>query len=439
MILHSWGRYPVVEPARIERMVWRDHRPPFASAGAWLAYGLGRSYGDVCLNEDGVSILTHGLDRIISFNEERGIVRCEAGVSLETLIRFALPRGFFPATTPGTQLITIGGAVANDVHGKNHHRVGSFGNTVLGLHLLRSDGTLLWCTPSENSELFSATIGGLGLTGLIIDVELQLRRVRGPWIDAETFRFHTLREFLHLSRELAPRYEYTVAWVDGTSSGAQLGRGLFYAGNHSTTTLYDRPEKRKFHIPFPFDAPDKLLTRSTISIFNSFYWRKTLSDRQASQRHYTNFFYPLDTIEDWNRLYGKRGFFQHQSVIPFENGEETLRELLSRVSHYGKASFLAVLKTFGSEPSRGMLSFPRPGITLALDFANEGEETLQFLNSLDEVVAQAGGALYPAKDARMSREMFQLSFPRLEEFKKWKDPLFSSSLWRRLGGSNDDQ
>ena len=189
MILHSWGRYPVVEPARIERMVWRDHRPPFASAGAWLAYGLGRSYGDVCLNEDGVSILTHGLDRIISFNEERGVVRCEAGVSLETLIRFALPRGFFPATTPGTQLITIGGAVANDVHGKNHHRVGSFGNTVLGLHLLRSDGTLLWCTPSENSELFSATIGGLGLTGLIIDWSFNSDGFAAPGLMLKLFAF----------------------------------------------------------------------------------------------------------------------------------------------------------------------------------------------------------------------------------------------------------
>lgn len=433
-VLNSWGNYPVVEPARIERLAWRDQRPDFNSAGSWLPYGLGRSYGDVCLNGDGVSLLTAALDRVISFDPESGRIRCEGGMTLGDLLKFTLPRAHFLSVLPGTQFVTIGGAIANDVHGKNHHNGGSFGNSVIGFHLLRSSGELLWCSREENRELFAATIGGWGLTGLILDAEIQLRPVAGPWIDTEVFRFHSLRDFLRLSEKLSPRYEYTVAWIDGTSSGAQLGRGLFFAGNHSSTTLYDRPERWRPQLSFPFVAPNSLLNKTTIRAFNSFYWRKTLSDRQASQQHYKPFFFPLDAIDNWNRMYGKRGFFQYQCVVPFDNGEESIREILTRVSDFGKASFLAVIKTFGTIPSPGMVSFPRPGITLALDFANEGEETLKFLNSLDEIVREAGGALYPAKDARMSPEMLELSFPRLQEFAKWKDPLFSSEFWRRTGG-----
>ena len=436
MIVSSWGRYPKVETADVKRLQWLHEKIDFDPEKRYLAYGMGRSYGDSCLNEGGTLLMTRGLCRFVSFDPETGELHCESGVTLREILAFALPRGFFLPASPGTSQVTVGGAIANDVHGKNHHVAGTFGCVVDGFRLLRSTGETLWCSRTENPALFAATIGGLGLTGLILDVKMRLRKVRGPWLRTETIRFGSLREFLQLSKELAPKYEYSVSWVDGTSSGAQLGRGLFMAGNHADVTVEERKEPFVPKVAFPCEAPEWLLNKLTIRAFNALYWRKTLGERVSGLQHYVPFFYPLDAIEDWNRMYGKRGFFQYQCVLPFGDGEEATAEMLRRISAYGKGTFLSVLKTFGDVRSPGMLSFPRPGITFALDFPNEGKETLDFLSMLDDIVTEAKGALYPAKDARMAPKMFEASFPRLNEFAEHVDPRFSSSLWRRLGGTH---
>ena len=436
MTVCSWGKYPKVEAAAVKHLSWRHEKIDFDPATSFLAHGMGRSYGDSCLNEGGTLLMTRGLDRFVSFDPETGDLRVEAGVTLEEILRFALPRGYFLPASPGTCHVTVGGAIANDVHGKNHHVAGTFGCVTDEFTLLRSSGEILRCSRTENAGLFRATIGGLGLTGLILDAKIRLRKVRGPFLDVKTIQFGSLREFLQLSKELGPKYEYSVSWVDGTAHGAQLGRGLFMAGNHSDLTVEEKKEPFVPKLVFPCEAPEWLLNRATIRAFNELYWRKTVGRAVEGVQHYVPFFYPLDAIENWNRMYGKRGFFQYQCVLPFGDGEEACAELLRRISAYGKGTFLSVLKTFGDVESPGMLSFPRKGITLALDFANEGKETLDFLSMLDGVVAEAGGALYPAKDARMDEAMFARSCPRLEEFAKFKDPLFSSSLWRRLGEPN---
>lgn len=395
-----------------------------------LPYGLGRSYGDSCINNENSIIETSGLSHLISFDPESGILRAESGVSLATILDVFVPRGWFLPVSPGTKFVTLGGAIANDIHGKNHHRAGTFGCHVLRLGLARSDGSHKECSPKKNAELFKATIGGLGLTGLITWAEIQLTRIESPYLDTKTVKFKNIDDFVRVSAELDPIYDYNVSWVDCTTEGAQLGRGLFMAGNFSKRKKDKKP--LSLALPFPCEAPSWLLNTYFIQAFNTLYYNKQLKRDVEALTHYEPFFYPLDSILNWNRMYGKRGFFQYQFVIPFEEGAEVLKEIFSRITRSKRASFLAVLKTFGDFPSPGMLSFPRKGFTLALDFPNHGSSTLAFLDELDKVVFGAGGSLYPAKDARMSPESFVRSHPRLAEFEPHIDPRFSSSFWRRV-------
>ena len=336
MELLSWGRFPRVEGQKPVFLNWRHERPDFRAGGTWLARGMGRSYGDSCLNAGGNVLMARGLDRFVSFDPETGDLRVEAGVALEEILRFALPRGFFLPASPGTCHVTVGGAIANDVHGKNHHVAGTFGCVTDEFTLLRSSGELLRCSRTENAGLFRATVGGLGLTGLILDAKIRLRRVRGPFLNVKTIQFGSLREFLQLSKELGPKYEYSVSWVDGTAHGAQLGRGLFMAGNHSDLTVEEKKEPFVPKFVFPFEAPEWLLNKLTIRAFNELYWRKTVGREVEGVQHYVPFFYPLDAIGEWNRMYGRRGFFQYQCVLPFGDGEEACAELLHRISAYGK-------------------------------------------------------------------------------------------------------
>jgi FAD/FMN-containing dehydrogenase len=413
----SWGRYPRVRQT-VRALRWRTD-PVETGAAPVLPRGQGRSYGDACLNEGGVLLCTESLDRLIAFDPSSGVLRCEAGVTLGAILDWAVRRGFFLPVLPGTKHVSVGGAIANDIHGKNHHVAGTFGRHVARLELVRSDGSRNVLTPGV--PVFDATVGGLGLTGLVTWAEIRLKRVPGPCIWTEAIPFDDLSRFAALTAESDLGWEYTVAWID--SLAAKPGRGIFLRGRHAPG-LVKAPSRR---VRVPIDFPAFALNRASIKAFNAVY--RLLTRPGAKRTHYDPFFFPLDSIESWNRIYGRRGFFQFQCVVPLL---DTIESLLARISRSGCGSFLSVLKTFGALPSPGMLSFPRPGFTLALDFAHRGPKTLALLAGLEREVRAAGGALYPAKDALMSRETFAAGAPRLADFAPHVDPAFSSSFWRRV-------
>ncbi len=400
-----------------------------------LPHGLGRSYGDSCLNEGGNLLVTTGLDRLIDFNEARGLLTCEAGVSLEQVLDFALPRGWFLPVSPGTRYVTVGGAVANDVHGKNHHRAGTFGCHVTRLELLRSDGSRRICSKQENADWFAATVGGLGLTGLITLVEFQLLQVSNPFIECEQIKFATFAEFDALVRESDSQFAYTVAWIDTAARGEKLGRGIFIRGNHASDRYNGKKHKNPgLNVAVPLEAPNFLLNPWSMKLFNWGFYNKH-RPRTKGITSYVPFFYPLDRVMHWNRLYGARGFVQHQCIVP---EVAAVSEILTRVARHDQCSFLTVLKAFGSIPSPGLLSFPREGLTLTMDFGVT-PALLAMLDELDEIVVRVGGSIYPAKDARMSAAHFQTFFPNWRVFRDFVDPAFSSELWRRVTHTQGDQ
>jgi FAD/FMN-containing dehydrogenase len=426
----SWGRYPKVTQ-RLLPLGDRAASLPVFEASA-LAHGSGRSYGDSCLNPDGTLLLSRQLDRFIAFDPATGALCCEAGVTLAEIIELALPQGWFLPVTPGTRYATVGGAIANDVHGKNHHLAGNFGHHVTAFELLRSDDSRLLLHPGHPSGLFEATVGGLGLTGVITWAELQLRRVPGPWLETESIRFDTLDAFFALSGESSTRFEYTVAWIDCLAQGKKLGRGHFLRGNHAPGNQSMATPSSAPRCSIPLVPPFSLVNRLTLHPFNTLYYWRQLRRRRRHVAHYQNYFYPLDGIHHWNRMYGPRGFLQHQCVLPPAVARDAVSELLGEIARSKRGSFLAVLKEFGAQPSLGLLSFPRPGTTLALDFPNDGDDVFKLLDRLDQVVVDAGGAVYPAKDARMSARTFRKGFPRWQEFAAYVDPRFSSGFWRRV-------
>jgi FAD/FMN-containing dehydrogenase len=426
----SWGRYPRVPHNAVHQIYWPEEVQPIlmeSAAAECLPYGLGRSYGDSCLNEGRSLIDCSRLTRILSFDRGTGRIWCEAGVSLADILRIAVPAGWFLPVTPGTKFVTVGGAIANDVHGKNHHRSGSFGLHVARFLLCRSDRRVQECCPDQNSDLFRATIGGLGLTGVLLSAEIELKPIPGDRIDCELIPFESIAEFQSISKESDGKFEYTVSWVDCFSS--KRLRGILFRGNHAKGfhgVTEDKPGPK-----IPFSPPQFLLNRSLLTLFNSAYYHWKSLGASRTLASFDAFFYPLDSIRQWNFVYGKAGFLQYQCVIP-ETACDALEEMLKVIAKDGLGSFLAVLKRFGSLRSPGMLSFPRPGLTLALDFPMRGERTLRLLATLDQIVNHAGGALYPAKDARMSPQMFEASFPKWRDFRPFVDPVMSSSFWRRV-------
>ncbi len=392
-----------------------------------LAHGLGRSYGDVCLNPGGLLWQTRALDHFLAFDEQSGVLRCEAGVSLRDIQRLCVPRGWSLPVVPGTQFVTVGGAIANDVHGKNHHVAGSFGDHLRRFTLARTDGSVVECVPGE--PMFAATVGGLGLTGVIIDAELQLKRVPGPWLTVETLPYRDLQEFFDLADASEAGWEHTVSWIDCLH---RAGRGVFMRANPVQLDRAAPPARAGRRVPLV--PPVSLVNRLSLRPFNALYYASK-GRRATSVQHHENFHHPLDALMDWNRIYGPRGFYQYQCVLPFATGRDGIRALLDSTAAAGMGSFLAVLKTFGQRESIGMLSFAMPGVTLALDFPNEGERTLKLFASLDAIVREAGGRLYPAKDARMPRDLFEAGYPRLAEFLPHRDPGISSAMSRRLMGN----
>ena len=403
-----------------------------------IARGLGRSYGDVALNENGLILSTLRYDNFLAADWVSGRIRAQAGLSIDELLRVAVPKGWFMPVTPGTKFVTLGGAVANDVHGKNHHVAGSLGAHILSLELLRSNGERFICSREENSELFALTIGGLGLTGLINWVELQLKPIASSNLEVENLPYPHLEDFFRLSED-SRDWPYTVAWVDCMAGGNSLGRGIFSRAREAGDGELD-PHGVKAGLKWPLTTPGFLLNRLSITSFNWLY-RHRPAARFKGIQPYNPFFYPLDGIREWNRLYGHKGFFQHQSLLPPDTGRDGLRQLLDTIQRAGQGSFLAVLKMHGPETSPGVMSFCREGVSLALDFANRGRKTRTLLARLDEIVAAHGGRLYPAKDGHMLPQIFQAAYPRWGELEAARDPNFSSSFWRRVtasGTSTDD-
>lgn len=440
----SWGRV-VREPHQLLSMASRHQLLPLPAdaAASVLPYGNGRSYGDSNLNPGQSLVLTRSLDRFIHFDPATGVLRGEAGMLLSDILQLVVPQGWFLPVTPGTQFVTLGGAVANDVHGKNHHVAGCFGNHVRGFELLRSDGSRFICTPSQNPEWFAATVGGLGLTGMITWVEIQLRRIANPCIDVETLRFHSLEEFFELSQASELDFEYTVSWIDCAFTGKRLGRGLFNRGNHAPALLNASLVPRHLSSSpstasrtVPVTPPLSLINTLSLKAFNTLYFHQQRTDLVRGLQHYRPFFYPLDAVLEWNRIYGPRGFYQYQCVIPPEHALSATRQLLQTIAASGMGSFLAVLKQFGTPVSPGMLSFPQPGVTLALDFPNAGPKLHRLFAELDRIVLAAQGRLYPAKDGRMSAQLFRTGYPRWQEFTQYLDPRFASGFWRRVMTEN---
>lgn len=399
--------------------------------GAFLPFGNGRSYGDSCHNDQGMLIDNRRHGRILAFDPGTGLMTCEAGVTLSDALARAIPHRFFLPVTPGTAFVTVGGALANDVHGKNHHARGTFGNHVTGFTLLRSNGERLTCTPQENAEIFAATIGGMGLTGLILSVSLRLAKVPSPHVQQHAIRFDNLEEYFGLVDRIDEEHEYSVAWIDQLATGRRMGRGLLLAGDHAdgSCEFPDMPKGMKLTVPF--SPPFNLLNFATLKAFNEYYYRRQKAGETVATVPWTSYFYPLDAIGAWNRLYGPKGLFQHQSVYPAENAREITATLMETARRAGHASFLTVLKRFGDVASRGILSFPRPGFTLTLDFANQGERTVKLLDRLDAIVIEAGGAINPYKDARMSPQVFEKSFPSWRSLEALRDPALTSNFWRR--------
>jgi FAD/FMN-containing dehydrogenase len=427
----GWGRHPTVAGtvARPERL----RLPP--GGRPVLPRGLGRSYGDAAVPAaPGALVLeTARADRVLAFDSERGTLTCEAGLSLAEILRVFLPRGWFPPVTPGTRLVTVGGCVACDVHGKNHHRDGSFGGFVDRLVLQVADGSVVECGPTRERELFLATVGGMGLTGLITEVTLRLQPVESAWMVVEAEPVPGLGAMLDGLRNAGKDWPYTVGWIDCLARGAALGRGVLIRGRHASRAEAPAgplPEPRRLAVPV--DAPERLLSPVLMRGFNAAYYWKHAWWKHAWWTHarrarsagrpvsYHGFFYPLDSIGDWNRLYGRRGFLQYQCVVPRAAGAAAVAELLERVAAAGAASFLAVIKDCGPE-SDAYLSFPLEGTTLALDLPYRGPRTEGLVHELNATVIAAGGRVYLAKDAVTRAEDFALMVPRLETWRKVRD------------------
>lgn len=438
MKLEGWGRYPSKD-CRVEAPNNELEISKFLSQGAVIARGNGRSYGDSSLNVS----LTLSMERfncLLEFDSRSGLLVLESGVRLETVLKTFLPLGWFPPVSPGTKFVTIGGMVAADVHGKNHHRAGTFGNFICWLDIVVADGTIKRCSASENPELFKSTIGGMGLTGVIVRVAFYLQRVESGWIKQETVVARDLKETMD-AFETSFDWTYTVAWIDSLSRGSKLGRSLLFRGEHAKISELGKSEKlhpscfkHTKRLKIGFDLPALILNRHFVKVFNWLYYKKNSFGKMSGLVEWEKFFYPLDRITDWNRLYGKNGFIQFQCVLPLEHSYEGIRELLEVISDQGVASFLAVLKLFG--PQGFPYSFPMRGYTLALDFP-ANKKTFEVLEKLDEITVRNGGRFYLAKDSRIDNNTFAVSDPRFLKFNCYRKKVgafekFQSEQSKRL-------
>ena len=440
--LHGWGRFPV-QPCRVARPDKRRALSELTQnreVASVLARGLGRSYGDAALNENEGVVLTPALDRFLHFDSTTGELHAEGGASLSQIIETFTPRGWFLPVVPGTKFVALGGAIACDVHGKNHHRVGCFSEFVSGFELLLASGETLVCSRSQNADAFWATVGGMGLTGIILSAKLQLQRVETAYIRTRFARTQNLNETLDGFGHDADT-TYSVAWLDCLASGDNLGRGVLIRGEHATPRdvqnagiegdplAYQLPKQKSV----PRDLPDFALNPLSVKAFNALYYARHANDEKIEG--FEPFFWPLDSLGGWNKIYGARGFVQYHCILPFASSRAGLAKLLETISGSGRPAFLAVLKLYGPG-NQAPLSFPLAGHSLALDLpASEG--VVEFCRALDVITLEHGGRCYLAKDSTLDAATFQQMYPRLPEFQTVKSKLdptnrFQSSLSRRL-------
>lgn len=432
-LLTNWNNYPVVEAREISF----DYEKEIASklAQPSIPHGNGRCYGDASLSSEVVNTLRY--DKVLAFDELNGIITCQSGLLLSDLLQIIVPRGWFLPVTPGTKFITVGGAVASDVHGKNHHVDGSFSRHVVCMSVLTGTGETFVCTPDQYPDLFRATCGGMGLTGIILDVKFRLKRVSTAFIRQRQIKARNLEEIMTLFDQNTES-TYSVAWIDCLKKGKDFGRSILMLGEHAATddvksrqTLMPK-EKALFTVPFYF--PSFVLTGFSVKVFNALFYAKNYKRTMDSVVHYDGFYYPLDSILNWNKIYGKKGFVQYQFVLPLDASKSGLTDILRRISERGTGSFLAVLKLFGEQ--NDLISFPMRGYTLALDFPIQ-PGLFEFLDELDNIVAGYGGRIYLSKDARMKKEIFWKTYPYAAEFKQIlekydPDNRFVSRLSERL-------
>ncbi|MCB1112488.1 MAG: FAD-binding oxidoreductase [Chlamydiia bacterium] len=440
--ISGWGHYPVSECLLLRPERYRQLKD---LSGNVIARGLGRSYGDAALNGGHEVMLMERIDRFLDFDAKSGLLRAEGGVSLEEIVNLFVPRGWFLPVTPGTKYVTLGGAFAADVHGKNHHGAGSFSDHVKEIEVI-TPGSAKRCSP--NDPLFQATAGGMGLTGIISEMTLQMQPIETAYIIAQHYAAENFDAAIRLLDHQSLDAPYSVAWIDCLSTGKDFGRSILMCGRHAKKNELEMTKgdplvlKPKRRHSVPFYCPGWVLNNWSIKAFNAMYYAAQSKKKDSFVIDYDSYFYPLDCIDNWNRMYGKRGFLQYQFVVPEAGGYEALRGILTELTQSGRRTFLAVLKRFG-DGNTAPLSFPMRGYTLALDMPITDEGLFPFLDTLDHRVHQAGGRVYLAKDARLSPEMFRAMYPRYGEWLQTKeaaDPrgIFQSDLSRRLriGGSS---
>ncbi|MEC7838618.1 MAG: FAD-binding oxidoreductase [Chlamydiota bacterium] len=433
--LTGWGNYPTSSaylhnPRTVEDLEALLNSP--------LPRGCGRSYGDAALNSSNHIALMEGMNQVIDFDPNTGIIKAEAGCTLNTILKTYTRKGWFPSVTPGTKFVTLGGCLAADVHGKNHHIDGSFSNYIKSFNILLADGNKVFCSPSSNSDLFWATVGGMGLTGIVTDVTMQLQRVESSFINVTHYDAPNLSKAIDYLTDPKIDEKYSVAWIDCLAKASHLGRSVVMNGRHCEREEIANecfPDKNKTKLSVPFHFPSWTLNPLLIKSFNTIFYNLQ-KNKQSHTVFYDSYFYPLDAVNHWNRLYGKNGFIQYQFVVPLDTAEKALSEILDKISKSKRGSFLAVLKKFGPQ-GKGLLSFPKEGMTLALDFPVTDLSLFSFLDDLDVLVIKYGGRTYLAKDSRMKPEVFREMYPNYKEWlavKEKYDPenQFQSDLSRRL-------
>ena len=439
MKLSGWGRYPIHE-CNVNYPRSEEELKTFVKQGFSIANGNGRSYGDSALSISNTISMKY-FNHMLDFNNDTGELVLESGVLLADVISTFLPLGWFPSVTPGTKFVTIGGMIAADVHGKNHHKHGSFGNFVNWIELIDSDGNVIKCSKLENSEQFDWTIGGMGLTGIVIRVAFSLLKVDTGWVRQTTIPSKNLKSTIDII-EKSMNATYSVAWIDCMHKNHQLGRSIVMLGEHAkikdlSEDIIKKPyniiKKRKMLIPF--NLPRLIFNRFSMRIFNTFYYKKESLKKGTKVVSWDSFFYPLDSILKWNRIYGRKGFAQFQCVLPLKNSLEGIEAMLKVISESGCGSFLVVLKRFGKQESK--FSFPMEGYTLSLDF-QVSIKALKLMNNLDKITIEYGGRFYLAKDSRMSLQTLSASDERAKEFSQFRASLnctekFSSIQSERLG------
>lgn len=433
-IVTNWNLYPKISSQVTEYIFEADLSHLMETKSPLIARGNGRSYGDASLAPSIISTLK--FDRILSFDNNTGVFVCESGLLLSDILDFIVPQGWFLPVTPGTKFITVGGAVASDVHGKNHHSEGSFSQHVVSLKVLSPKNEIIICGPTQNNEFFEFTCGGMGLTGIILEVAFKLKKIETGFIKQVQVKAPDLNTALDLFDEYS-HYSYSMAWIDCLKTGKNFGRSILIAGEHASIAQVKSrnyfPESKTM-LSVPFDFPSFVLNNLSVKAFNALYYAKNYKNVMNSITPYHGFFYPLDSILHWNRIYGSKGFVQYQFVIPKENGRAGVRDILQRITEKGWGSFLAVLKLFGKQ--EGIISFHREGYTLALDIPINSK-LFAFLDELDKVVRDYGGRIYLTKDARMKAEIFHSTYPNASKFTAFlskidPDKKIVSSMSKRL-------